>query len=193
MAKDRNLLRFTVASILLAGVFGQFHMYMGQYLLTLFSTQRMYEIINVVFVTNALTSIMLQYLIGRRVAAERFRSWICGCILAFLIGLTGFAFSSNLYAWVFFTAIFTVGEIIIHPLEFLYIARIAPPHKIGAYYTSQNLAYLGAASTPMICGFILASFNPVNFLLYLLVLLLIGGGIFYVEAGKVTQPPSFCS
>lgn len=188
MAKDRNLLKFSVASVLLAGVFGQFHMYVGQYLITTHSTAQMYEIINVVFVTNALTSILLQYLIGRRVAAERFRYWICGCIMAFVIGLIGFAFSSTLYAWVFFTAIFTVGEIIIQPLEFFYITRIAPAHMAGAYYSSQNLTYLGAASTPVVCGFILAGFNPLYFLLYLLVLLMVGGVIFYVEGGKLIQP-----
>jgi MFS family permease len=188
MAKDRNLLKFSVASVLLAGVFGQFHMYVGQYLITTHSTAQMYEIINVVFVTNALTSILLQYLIGRRVAAERFRYWICGCIVAFVIGLIGFAFSTTLYAWVFFTAIFTVGEIIIQPLEFFYITRIAPAHMAGAYYSSQNLTYLGAASTPVVCGFILAGFNPLYFLLYLLVLLMVGGVIFYVEGGKLIQP-----
>ena len=188
LAKDRNLLKFTVASVLLAGVFGQFHMYVGQYLITTHSTAQMYEIINVVFVTNALTSILLQYLIGRRVAAERFRYWICGCIVAFVIGLIGFAFSTTLYAWVFFTAIFTVGEIIIQPLEFFYITRIAPAHMAGAYYSSQNLTYLGAASTPVVCGFILAGFNPLYFLLYLLVLLMVGGVIFYVEGGKLIQP-----
>lgn len=188
MAKDRNLLKFTVASVLLAGVFGQFHMYVGQYLITTHSTAQMYEIINVVFVTNALTSILLQYQIGRRVAAERFRYWICGCILAFVIGLMGFAFSSNLYFWGLFTAIFTVGEIIIQPLEFFYITRIAPAHMAGAYYSSQNLTYLGAASTPVVCGFILADFNPLYFLLYLLGLLMVGGVIFYVEGGKLIRP-----
>jgi MFS family permease len=188
MAKDRNLLKFSVASVFLAGVFGQFHIYVGQYLITTYPTAQMYEIINVVFVTNALTSILLQYLIGRRVAAERFRYWICGCIVAFVIGLIGFAFSSTLYAWVLFTAIFTVGEIIIQPLEFFYITRIAPAHMAGAYYSSQNLTYLGAASTPVVCGFILAGFNPLYFLLYLLVLLLVGGVIFYVEGGKLIQP-----
>lgn len=185
MAKDRNLLTFTVASVLLAGVFGQFHMYVGQYLITTHTTVQMYEIINVIFVTNASTSILLQYLIGRTMVAERFRFWISGCILAFAIGLTGLAFSSNLYAWVLFTAIFTVGEIIIQPLEFFYITRIAPTHMTGAYYSSQNLTYLGAASTPIVCGFILISFDPLYFFMYLLALLMTGGFIFYVEGGKL--------
>jgi hypothetical protein len=72
--------------VLLAGVFGQFHLYVGQYLLTTYSTEQMYEIIHVVFVTNALASILLQYLIGRKVSAERFRLWTRGCVLAFVAG-----------------------------------------------------------------------------------------------------------
>lgn len=187
MSKDCNLLKFTLGSVLLAGVFGQFHMYVGQYLITHYSAERMYEIINVVFVVNAVTSILLQYLIGRRVTAERFRFWISACIISFVTGLAGFAFSNSLLAWVLFTAIFTVGEIIIQPLEFLYITRIAPPHMAGAYYSSQNLTYLGAASTPVVCGFILAGFNPLYFLLYLLGLLLVGGTIFYVEGGRLAR------
>lgn len=187
MAKDHNLLKFTLASVMLAGVFGQFHMYVGQYLITHYSSEQMYEIINVVFVTNALTSIALQYLIGRRVAVERFRFWISACVLSFVIGLTGFAFASSLLAWISFTAIFTVGEIIIQPLEFFYITRIAPLHMTGAYYSSQNLTYLGAASTPVVGGFILAGLNPLYFLLYLFSLLLVGGAIFYVVGGRLTK------
>lgn len=181
MAKDRNLLNFTLGNVLLAGVFGKFHMYVGQYLIIHYSAAQMYEIINAVFVTNTLTSILLQYLVGRRVTVKHFRFWISACILSFVIGLVGFAFSNNLLAWILFTAIFILGEIIIQPLEFFYITRIAPSHVAGAYCSSQNLAYLGAASTPVVCGFILAGFNPLYFLLYLLGLLLVGGTIFYVE------------
>jgi len=187
MAKDHKLLKFTVASVLLAGVFGQFHLYVGQYLLTTFSTEQMYEIINVVFVTNALISILLQYLIGRKVTAERFRLWTCGCVLAFAGGLLGFAFSSTIFTWAVFTALFTVGEIIIQPLEFLYITRIAPARMAGAYYSSQNLTYLGAASTPVVCGYILVDLSPLYFLLYLLVLLIAGGVIFYSAGGKLVS------
>ncbi|MVW86621.1 MFS transporter [Pseudomonas sp. PB101] len=187
MAKDRKLLKFTVASVLLAGVFGQFHLYVGQYLLTTYSIEQMYEIINVVFVTNALTSILLQYLIGRKVTAERFRLWTCGCILAFAGGLLGFAFSSTVFTWAVFTALFTVGEIIIQPLEFLYITRIAPARMAGAYYSSQNLTYLGAASTPVVCGYILVDLSPLYFLLYLFVLLIVGGVIFYNAGGKLAS------
>lgn len=187
MARDRKLLKFTVASVLLAGVFGQFHLYVGQYLLTTRSIEQMYEIINVVFVTNALTSILLQYPIGRKVTAERFRLWTCGCVLVFVVGLLGFAFSSTLFTWAVFTVLFKVGEIIIQPLEFLYITRIAPARMAGAYYSSQNLTYLGAASTPVVCGYILVDFSPLYFLLYLLVLLMIGGVIFYNAGGKLAS------
>lgn len=187
MVRDRKLLKFTVASVLLAGVFGQFHLYVGQYLLTTHSIEQMYKIINVVFVTNALTSILLQYPIGRKVTVERFRLWTCGCVLTFVVGLLGFAFSSTLFAWAVFTVLFTVGEIIIQPLEFLYITRIAPARMAGAYYSSQNLTYLGAASTPVVCGYILVDFSPLYFLLYLLVLLMIGGVIFYKAGGKLVS------
>ncbi|MNR03779.1 putative transporter [compost metagenome] len=140
-----------------------------------------------VFVTNALTSILLQYLIGRKVTAERFRLWTCGCVLAFAGGLLGFAFSSTVFTWAVFTALFTVGEIIIQPLEFLYITRIAPARMAGAYYSSQNLTYLGAASTPVVCGYILVDLSPLYFLLYLLVLLIVGGVIFYNAGGKLAS------
>lgn len=190
LARDSKLLKFSVASVLVAGVFGTFHIYVGQYVVTTHSVEQAYEIINVVFVTNALVSILLQYLIGRRVTVEFFRHWIVGCMLAFVIGLIGFAFSDTLYAWAFFTVIFTVGEIIIQPLEFLYISRIAPAHMEGAYYSSQNLTYLGSASTPVVGGFILASFSPLYFFGYLMVLLMVGGTIFYIQGGRLSDVDS---
>lgn len=73
------------------------------------------------------------------------------------------------------------------PLEFLYVSRIAPPHMVGAYYSSQNLSYLGAASTPVVCGFILAAYNPMCFLMYLFALLIVGGAIFYNAGGRLTS------
>lgn len=189
MYKDRSLLRFTMASILLAAVFGQFHVYLGQYLMLSIPMQQMYETINAIFIANALISMFLQYAIGSRVKVEDFRFWICCCVLAFGVGLLGFAFSSNLCMWVVFTIIFTLGEIIIQPLEFLYLTKIAPAHMSGAYYSSQNLTYLGAASTPIVSGFILAYLSPLFLFIYLVMLLFAGGAIIYLEAGKIIQPP----
>lgn len=185
MAGDRRLLLFTLASVFLAGVFGQFTLYLGQYLMTRHDPARMYEIINVVFVTNALVSVGLQYVIGSRVCIERMRSWVIACVLMFMIGVIGFACSNSLIAWVLFTAVFTVGEIIVQPLEFMYLTRIAPVEMAGAYYSSQNLAYIGASLTPVVCGFILADLNPIYFLLYLFMLLLSAGALLYRAAADL--------
>ncbi|EMP4333563.1 MFS transporter [Pseudomonas aeruginosa] len=185
MVADRTLLTYTLATILLAGVFGQFHLYIGQYLLTRYSVQQMYEIINVVFITNALTSACLQYVLGRHVSVEHFARWIGLCLAAFAIGLIGFGTSSTLVGWILFTLIFTVGEIIVQPVEFLFITEIAPAHRAGAYYSSQNLTYLGAASTPLVAGLILSQVSPIWLLVYLLTLLATGGGILLRHSRKI--------
>ncbi|UGA36491.1 MFS transporter [Chromobacterium haemolyticum] len=52
--------------------------------------------------------------------------------------------------------VFTVGEIVLVPAEYLYIDAIAPEDCKGVYYGAQNLASLGGALGPMLAGWMLA-------------------------------------
>ena len=75
-------------------------------------------------------------------------------------------------------AIFTLGEVIVIPVEYLFIDFIAPAHLKGSYYGVQSLANLGGAVNPILCGFLL-SFTPPTTLFYVLVAISLFGLVFF--------------
>ncbi|MBQ5008941.1 efflux MFS transporter YdeE, partial [Klebsiella pneumoniae] len=73
--------------------------------------------------------------------------------LCFVIGLVGFIFSGNsLLLWGMSAAVFTVGEIIYAPGEYMLIDHIAPPGMKASYFSAQSLGWLGAAINPLVSG-----------------------------------------
>jgi MFS family permease len=74
--------------------------------------------------------------------------------------------------------VFTLGEIIVIPAEYMFIDLIAPEPLRGVYYGAQNLSNLGAALGPVIVGFALGQWVPVA-AFYLLVLSVILAAVFY--------------
>ncbi len=61
----------------------------------------------------------------------------------------------NLIYWGIAAAIFTLGEVIYAPGEYMLIDNIAPPGMKASYFSAQALGWLGAAANPMITGLIL--------------------------------------
>lgn len=81
--------------------------------------------------------------------------------LCFVIGLVGFIFSGNsLLLWGMSAAVFTVGEIIYAPGEYMLIDHIAPPGMKASYFSAQSLGWLGAAINPLVSGVVLTSLPP---------------------------------
>jgi predicted MFS family arabinose efflux permease len=167
LVNDYRLVCFTLGGLLSAIVFGQFSAYLSQYLLVTNSPDRTYQIINYLVTTNACVVICLQYLVGSRInQANLFRMLSVG-MLFFLVGLVGFSQADHVLMWVIAMVIFTIGEIIIIPAEYLFIDFIAPGNLRGIYYGAQNLSNLGAALGPVLCGVALSLYQP-QFMFYLL-------------------------
>ena len=82
--------------------------------------------------------------------------------------------------------VFTLGEIIVIPAEYMFIDRIAPPHLRGVYYGTQNLANLGGAFGPILVGCFLALFAP-HWVFVMLGAFIIGGGVFYVLGSALSE------
>lgn len=57
-------------------------------------------------------------------------------------------------------AVFTVGEIIYAPGEYMLIDHIAPPGMKASYFSAQSLGWLGAAINPLVSGVVLTSLPP---------------------------------
>ncbi|KAI2671503.1 MFS transporter [Pseudomonas sp. TNT3] len=178
LLKDYRLVCFTLGGLLTAVVFGQFTAYLSQYLVVTTTPETTYQIISAVVATNALMVIALQYAIGRRISQRHLNLWLAAGLSLFMAGVAGFALSTTLLLWVLSMAIFTVGEIIVFPAEYMFIDRIAPDHLRGMYYGAQNLSNLGAALGPVLCGIVLASYPP-HCIFYMLALFIVAGGVFY--------------
>jgi MFS family permease len=96
----------------------------------------------------------------------------------FIAGLMGFAHAQAWMAWVVAMIVFTVGEIIIIPAEYLFIDYIAPEDMRGVYYGAQNLSNLGAALGPVLCGFVLSLYAP-QAMFHVLSLCVVAASVFY--------------
>jgi len=178
LLSDHRLVCFTFGGVLSAVVFGQFTAYLSQYLVTTTTAQYTYTVISAVLTTNAVLVIALQYVIGRRISHRHLSQWLIAGLGMFMLGVIGFALATSVLWWVLAMAVFTVGEIIVFPAEYMFIDRIAPDHLRGMYYGAQNLSSLGAALGPVLCGLVLASL-PAHYMFYMLGAFTVGGGVFY--------------
>lgn len=179
LLQDYRLVCFTLGGLLSAVVFGQFSAYLSQYLVVIATPESTYQIISTIVATNALMVISLQYAIGRRISHRHLNLWLAAGLGMFMMGLAGFAQSTSILFWVISMAIFTVGEIIVFPVEYMFIDRIAPDNLRGMYYGAQNLSNLGAALGPVLCGVVLAT-QPPHYIFYMLALFIVAGGMFYI-------------
>ena len=178
LLKDYRLVCFTLGGVLSAVVFGQFTAFLSQYLVVTTTPEHTYRVISYVVATNAVTVIALQYLIGRRISSRRLFPWLLAGMAMFLVGLLGFSLAQTLLVWCLAMLVFTLGEIIVIPAEYMFIDTIAPEHLRGMYYGAQNLSNLGAALGPVICGFALAALAP-QAMFYLLIACVVAATLFY--------------
>lgn len=178
LLQDYRLVCFTLGGLLSAVVFGQFTAYLSQYLVVTTTPESTYQIISTVVATNSLMVISLQYSIGRKISHRHLNLWLVAGLSMFMMGLAGFALSTSILLWVISIAIFTVGEIIVFPTEYMFIDKIAPDNLRGMYYGAQNLSNLGAALGPVLCGIVLAT-QPPHYIFYMLALFIVAGGMFY--------------
>ncbi|HCV40654.1 MFS transporter [Pseudomonas vlassakiae] len=178
LARDRRLVCFTLGGVLSAVVFGQFTAYLSQYLVVTSSASEAARLVGYLVTTNAVTVIALQYLIGRRIGRQQLMPWLMAGMALFIAGLLGFAMAGSIVAWCLAMLVFTLGEIIVIPAEYMFIDLIAPEHLRGVYYGAQNLSNLGAALGPVLVGFALGRWWP-GVIFYLLVMSVILAGVFY--------------
>lgn len=177
---DKRLIYFTLGSMLSAIVFGQFSGYLSQYLITVSDAKFAYQVIGAVMTVNATIVITLQYLLSRRMNQQNLMRWLMFGTLFFIVGLLGFmAAQDSIPLWMLAMAIFSLGEIIVIPVEYLFIDFIAPANLKDSYYGVQNLGQLGGAINPILCGFLLAWAAPQMMFYMLIIAAILGLAFFY--------------
>lgn len=184
LKNDRTLILFTSGSLLSTIVHGRFTLYLSQFLLvTQTSTADALKILSAMLACNAVTVILLQYQIGRFLKREQLPRWIVAGTALFVVGLLAFSFSHSMLAWCIAMFIFTLGEMIIYPAEYLFVDTIAPENLRGSYYGAQNLAAFGGALSPVICGYLLIH-TPAPTMFYVLAGLTAMGGMLCFWSGR---------
>jgi MFS family permease len=178
LLRDRRLVCFTLGGVLSAVVFGQFTAYLSQYLVVTRNPAEAARLVGYLVTTNAVTVIALQYLIAKRIDRRRLMPWLMAGMGLFVAGLLGFSLAGTALAWCLAMLVFTLGEIIVIPAEYMFIDLIAPEHLRGIYYGAQNLGNLGAALGPVLVGAALGHLVPVA-VFYLLIGSVILAGVFY--------------
>ncbi|WP_145518834.1 MFS transporter [Yersinia bercovieri] len=187
---DKRLIYFTLGGMFSAIVFGQFSGYLSQYLITVADAQFAYQVIGAVMTVNAVIVITLQYLLSRRMNQQNLMRWLMLGTLFFIIGLLGFmAAQDSIPLWMLAMAIFSLGEIIVIPVEYLFIDFIAPANLKGSYYGAQNLGQLGGAVNPVLCGFLLAYAAP-QMMFYMLIIAAILGLTFFYRGYLLAKAPA---
>lgn len=183
LKNDRTLIMFTCGCLLSTVVHGRFTLYLSQYLLVVSDSKRALQVMAALLACNAITVILLQYQIGRFLSREKLRYWIAAGTGLFILGLIGFSLADSLLSWCIAMFIFTLGEMIIYPSEFLFVDTLAPEELRGSYYGAQNLAALGGALSPVICGFLLMH-TPAPTMFYALSALTAMGGTLCFLSGR---------
>jgi len=89
-------------------------------------------------------------------------------------------------SWCVTMFIFTLGEMIIYPAEYLFIDTIAPEPLRGSYYGAQNLAAFGGALSPVICGYLLINSTPSSMFYVLSCLTAMGGTLCFLSGRGIT-------
>jgi MFS family permease len=185
LRSDRTLIMFTCGSLLSTIVHGRYTLYMSQYLLVMYKPDQALNIMSAVLACNAITVILMQYQIGRFLKREQLRYWISVGVVFFIIGLLGFSRADSMLSWCVAMFIFTLGEMIIYPAEYLFIDTIAPEALRGSYYGAQNLAAFGGAMSPVICGYLLINAAPTSMFYVLSGLTAVGGTLCFLSGRRV--------
>ncbi|WP_348971263.1 MFS transporter [Pseudomonas atacamensis] len=184
LKNDRTMVLFTLGCLLSTLVHGRFTLYLSQYLLVTHTQQQTLDTMAALLACNAITVILLQYQVGRWLSREHLRHWIAGGTALFIVGLIGFSVADSLLGWCVAMFIFTLGEMIIYPADFLFVDTLAPEALRGSYYGAQNLAALGGGASPVLCGFLLMHTRAPSMFYALSGLAALGGYLCFVSARR---------
>ena len=180
MRRDRRLVLFTLGGICSMAAYGPLLTYLTQYLIVVQATTNVYETIAWVSAANAVAVISLQYIVGTWIKEARLLLWITLGSGALVLGLLGLSISTALGIWIVAILIFTLGEIILAPAEFMLIDMIAPKNLRGSYFGAQNMVYLGVTIGPIVCGLLLNHAQPAIMFYVMIGITILGWFLYYL-------------
>jgi MFS family permease len=178
LRQDKKLILFIIGGLLSMAIYAPLTTYLSQYLVTIKSYEEAYRTVAYVSAVNATIVIAFQYIIGINIKKEKAILWLRISMMSFIIGLFILSNTVIMGWWIVAIIIFTLGEIIIVPLEYIFIDSIAPANLKGSYFGAQNLIYIGVMVGPVMCGFLLNRVSS-QMMFYALILIVVLALLFY--------------
>lgn len=170
MLKDKALMYFTLSSFLGSLVYGSFAACLSQYAIAISDSELAQKVVGVVLPVNAFVVVVFQYFVGKRIRPDNIKKLMFYGTLFFMVGLAGFMISGdNLLLWGIAAALFTIGELIYAPGEYMLVDNIAPTGLKASYFSAQQLGWLGGACNPLFTGLMLTWLPPYMLFVVLMV------------------------
>lgn len=184
--RDRRLLFYVGGGILLMAVYGQWSVTLSQYLTT--NLAEGMKIFALLVTTNAAVVVLAtapaRYLIER---IGPLRAMVLGCLL-FVGGELGFAISTSATMLIGFMVLFTIGEVLVVPSEYVLVDRISNDDNRGAYFGAHSLCSVGNFLGPLLGGLALGALGGQG--MFLLFAILSAGSALLFALGHASPPPA---
>ncbi|WP_347290087.1 MFS transporter [Kluyvera georgiana] len=157
IVRDRIYIGALLCSMLCSVVFIHYEAVLPQYLMLLDSNVAV-KLITLILVTNACTVLLFQSFIMRFLTQVSLpKRILLGGIIFAVSQLCFFSTrSTEMWAWLMGTAVFSIGEAILMPNLNILLDQLAPAEHRGAYLGASTLSTLGVAAGPLIGGVMLA-------------------------------------
>ncbi|MEI2299926.1 MFS transporter [Ensifer sp. MJa1] len=183
--RDRRLVLFVIGGTLLLAVHGQWSVTLSQYLSAGFEDG--VTLFALLVSTNAATVLVAST--PARFVIERIgalRALSLGCLL-FLIGEIGFAASSGAEMLIASMILFTIGEVLVVPSEYMLVDGISDAGNRGTYFGAHSLSTVGNFLGPLIGGLALGTLGGAG--MFLLFALLSAASALLFAIGHSMPPP----
>jgi MFS family permease len=183
--RDRRLVFFVIGGTLLLAVHGQWSVTLSQYLNTDFADG--VALFALLVSTNAATVLIAST--PARFVIERIGALPAlslGCLL-FLIGEIGFAASSEAEMLIASMILFTIGEVLVVPSEYVLVDGISNAGNRGTYFGAHSLSSVGNFLGPLIGGLALGAVGGAG--MFLLFALLSAASALLFAVGHSMPPP----
>lgn len=183
--RDRRLLCFTGGGAFLVAVYGQWMVTLAPYLTS--STPDGAQIFALMVSINGAV-VFLGNPFARRFVERNgpLRALLTGCALV-LVAQLGFVVSNDLTGFAVSMVIFTIGEILIIPSEYILVDEISTAQNRGSYFGAHSTSSVGSFIGPVVGGATLEIYGgPEMFAVYAGFLVL---GALHFSFGVRMPPP----
>ncbi len=166
-------------------LWGAFASCISQYVMVVADSGFAEKVVAVVLPVNAVIVVSLQYAVGRRLTAVNIRPMMTTGTVFLSPGSSDLFFRRQSVFLGLSAAVFTIGEIIYAPGEYMLIDNIAPAGMKASYFSAQSLGWLGAAVNPLASGVILTTL-PARSLFVVLIIAIVFARALMLKGMRIT-------